>query len=154
MEFEIQYTDHTLLEADGEYARASELMEKEVLSSGSVSHKKDWMIRSKITIMSPFGFCSFICHFYNSRKVFIYDYNPSSKDLHNTDLRCLTYWCNEKGWSTPEPLPYIVESWLNFWKKEWETHIIDSEYLDKRYGSRKILQFDDKIEELSEDDDI
>lgn len=155
MDFEIQFTDLTLLEANGSYKRVVDIMHDEMLQTGVMSHKKEWMLRSKITIMTPFGFSMFVCHFYENAKVFISEYMPSSKDIHTTDVRCLTYWCNHNGWQTPEPLAPVVESWLPFWKKEWETHIVDSDYLDKRFGSRQQVNFDNSDEdEFDSDDDI
>mgnify|MGYP003420412788 FL=1 len=142
MDFEIQFTDITLLESNGEYEAVCKIMEKEAERTGSIGKSKDWMIRSKLTILSPFGFSMMVCHFYNNGKVYIADYMPSSKDIHSTDVRCLTYWCNNFGWKTPEPLLTVIDSWPVFWKKEWETYIIDSEYFDKKFGVRKDIQFD------------
>jgi hypothetical protein len=155
MDFEIQFTDNTLLEANGSFERVAEIMEQEAEITSIASHKKTWMLRSTVTIMSPFGYCMFICHFYDNKKVYIAEFVPSSKDIHTTDVRCLTYWCNHNGWSTPEPLPLLVQNWLPFWKKEWETHIIDSEYLDKRFGSRREIAFenDTNINTQDYDDD-
>jgi len=150
MDFEIQFSDLTLLEANGHFADVCKIMSDVANKTGAFNNKGDWMIRSKVTILSPFGFAFLICHFYNNGKVYISEYMPSNKDLHNPDIRCLTYWCNEFGWKTPEPLPGVVESWLEFWKAEWDTHIIDSAYLDKRFGERKEMVF----EELDEDEDL
>jgi hypothetical protein len=154
MEFQIQFTDVTLLECNGMYDDVCKLVEKEYSKSGVAPAKNEWMLRSTVSIMSMFGYCQFMCHFYSNGKVFVADYSPSSKDIHNTDLRCLTYWCNESGWKTPEPLPSVVQSWLPFWKKEWETHIVDSSYLDKRFGNRRDMEFaDDKDVKYDFDDE-
>jgi hypothetical protein len=153
MEFEIQFNDVTLLEANGKYRKVCDIMKKEVTKTSVASFRSEWMLRSKVSILSPFGYCTFVCHFYNNGKVYIADYMPSTKDVHNTDVRSLTYWCNENGWKTPEPLPTVAESWLNFWKKEWETHIIDSDYFDNRYGVRKELQFGSQEENDDNDDE-
>lgn len=147
MDFEIQFSDITMLEANGSYKKVCKIMEKDAKDSGVSGHKGEWMIRSKVTVLSPFGFAILICHFYNTGKVYVSEYMPSSKDAHNTDIKCLTYWCNEFGWQTPEPLPAVVDSWLSFWKSEWETYIINSDYLDKKYGYRKDIAFEDESEE-------
>ena len=152
MEFEIQFSDITMLEANGSYEKVCKIMIADAEESGVASHKGEWMVRSKVTIMSPFGFAILICHFYNTGKVYIAEYLPSSKEA-NADIKSLTYWCNESGWKTPEPLPHVVDSWLAFWKSEWETYIVDSEYLDKKYGCRKEISFS-KDEDEDENDDI
>lgn len=156
MEFQIQFTDVTMLEANGNYEEVCNIVCRENMKSGIQAARNEWMLRSTVSIMSMFGYCQFVCHFYNNGKVFVAEYYPSSKDMHNTDLRCLTYWCNEYGWKTPEPLPSVVQGWLPFWKKEWETHIVDSEYLDKRYGLRRDMEFadDDKNSEMDDDYDL
>jgi hypothetical protein len=154
MEFEIQFSDITLLEANGNYDKVCKIMSHEAEKLIVKSHKNEWMVRSKVTIMSHFGFAFLICHFYNTGKVYIAEYLPSSKEAHNADIKCLTYWCNEFGWKTPEPLPYVVDSWPVFWKSEWETYIVDSEYLDKKYGVRKEILFNENEEEDDEMDDI
>jgi hypothetical protein len=143
MDFEIQFTDLTLLQANGSYKKVCRIMNVHTYSTGASSKRNEWMVSSRVTIRSPFGFAMLECHFYWNGKVYIADYRPSSKDIHNTDIRCLTCWCNESGWKTPEPLPSIADSWLPFWRKEWDTYIVDSEYLEKKYGARKDLQFDD-----------
>jgi hypothetical protein len=154
MEFEIQFSDITLLEANGNYEKVCKIMAADAEELGVASHKGEWMVRSKVTIMSPFGFAILICHFYNTGKVYVAEYLPSSKDAHNADIKSLTYWCNEFGWKTPEPLPHVVDSWPAFWKSEWETYIVDSEYLDKKYGYRKEISFDKDDNDDDENDDI
>jgi len=153
MEFEIQFTDLTLLEANGLFDKVSALMKKDSEETGAIGKNLEWMLRSKVTIMNPFGFVLLICHFYHNGKVYISEYLPSVKDIHNQDIRYLTHWCNESGWKTPEPLPTVVESWIPFWKKEWETFIIDSDYLDKRFGVRNDIVFDKKDDSSDEESD-
>lgn len=153
MEFEIQFTDRTLLETNGEFSKVCKIMEQDALETGASSVSKEWMVRSNITIMSHFGFALLVCHFYQNGKVYISEYRPSTKDIHNTDIRCLTFWCNQLGWNTPEPLPPLVDSWLLFWKKEWETYIVNSEYLDKKFGKREDRQFDDVKRDSDDDGD-
>lgn len=152
MEFDINFTDITMLEANGNFSEVCQIMKKEIEESQTSSKKDDWMIRSKVTILSNFGYCAFNCHFYKNGKIYISDYSPSSKDVYNVDVKCLTYWANEYGWKTPEPLSSTVESWLPFWKKEWETHMVDSEFLDKKYGIRKEMQFDPNMDTDDIDD--
>ena len=125
VEFDVQFNDLTMLEANGRFDKVCEIMSSDIAKTGAEGKKKDWMIRSTVTIMSPFGYVGMICHFYNTGKVYIAEYYPSTRDLHNQDIRFLTYWANEYGWKTPEPLPSVVDACLPFWKKEWETYIVE-----------------------------
>jgi hypothetical protein len=149
-EFEIQFNDQTLIETEGEYPRIVSLMKEESERSGVLSRNSEWMIRSRAQITNMFGISVMTCHFYSNGKVYISEYLTSNKDIHTTDVRCLTYWCSEKGWKVPEPLPVVVDGWIDFWKKEWETYIIDSEYLSKKFGERKEMYVE---KELDEDDE-
>lgn len=153
MEEELQFTDLTILQANGEYSEVCKIMKDETIKSKIVSKKNNWMLRSRVIILSPFGSAVLLCHFYDNGKVYIADYLPSMKDIHTTDIRYLTHWCNEKGWKIPEPLQSIIQSWPDFWRKEWETYIIDSEYFEKKHGPRKDIKFDDDEDDGDEDGD-
>jgi hypothetical protein len=100
------------------------------------------------------GFAILICHFYSDGKLFIKEYFPSTKDIHNTDIRCLTYWSDVNGWKTPEPLYNVIENWPEFWKKEWETQIVDCSYFDKKFGIRKDKDFRQEIIDDDEEEDL
>lgn len=151
VEFDVQFNDLTMLEANGRFDKVCEIMSSDIAKTGDEGKKKDWMIRSTVTIMSPFGYVGMICHFYNTGKVYIAEYYPSTRDLHNQDIRFLTYWANEYGWKTPEPLPSVVDAWLPFWKKEWETYIVDSDHLDKKFGVRLDREFDSATSDDNDD---
>ncbi len=153
MEFEISFTDLTMIEADGAYKEVCSLMEIEAEKSKIKSKNNNWMIRSKIVIVNPLGSSTLICHFYNDGRVFVADFFPSSKDIHNVDIRCLSFWCSEKGWKKPSPLPAVADYWLPFWKKEWETFIVDSEYLEKKFGERREIESDNSSQDSDEDED-
>lgn len=154
MDFEIQFTDTTILQADGEYAEVCKIMESETKGANSLQKDEKWMVRSKIVILSPFGSATMTCHFYHNGKVYIVQYATTSKDIHTTDVRCLTHWCNEKGWKVPEPMSFVVDSWLEFWRKEWETYIIECSYLEKKLGPRREMEFDSPPIEDDEEDEF
>jgi len=162
MDFEIVFTDLTLLQANGKYNKVCTIMNSEMQSDLLSVEKKlrktkisvskppstsKWMLRSEVSIKSLFGYANLTCHFYSTGKIYVARYFPSVRDIHNTDIRCLTHWANEYGWKVPEPLNHIVDEWPAFWRNEWETYIIDSAYLEKKYGPRKDMQFDDTIDQ-------
>jgi hypothetical protein len=151
MSYDISFTDNTILEADGHYAKVCEIMKRETST--------DWMLRSQCQIFSPYGGAVLIVNLYKNGKVYIAEYMPMIRDLRNMDIRFLTHWCAEHGWKTPEPLNPLIDSWKDFWKKQWETFIVDSEYLDNKFGKREDYEMtkiekDDDEEEEEEQEDI
>jgi len=152
MDFELFFSDITMLEANGEYEDVCRLM-KEEYSTGLVTSLpvKDWVIASGVTIQSSFGFGSLQCDFYHDSKIVITDYTPSLKDLHCPDIRCLRYWAEQFGWSRIEPTEAVVDHMREFWMNQWETYVIDSDVLDKRHGVRSDMNF---VDTSDDDDDI
>ena len=149
MEFDIQFTDLTILEANGEYDAVVNIMKKPH-GKGVVKdiYVEKWMIESRIVIQNMYGAADFVCHFYHDGKIYISSYSPTIADIHNLDIRCLSYWAQQYGWQRPEPLPRIISDWTAFWKHQWETYIIDCEFFDQRYGEREMnIVFDEEDEE-------
>lgn len=155
MDFEIQFTDVTMLEANGFYKDVCKVMKKP-LTKRIVEDifVEDWMVESSMIIQNPFGFAQLKAHFYYDGKVYISDYYPTLKDLHNPDIRCFSYWAQEFGWKRPQPLPSMIDEWPDFWHLLWETFIVDSEYFDEKYGERMDRKFDnDDIDDKIGNDD-
>lgn len=157
-EFEINFTDLTLLEANGEYEEVDKIMKKPQKVVGQIYAPipdDKWVVKSEVTIKHGFGFAQVSCDFYHDGKVIITAFSPSSKDLYCIDIRCLSAWALQYGWKTPEPIYYIVEDWQEFWMLQWETHIIDCDYFDKKIGPRgqDIFSEEDDIHEDADDID-
>lgn len=139
MDFEINFEDITLLEAEGYYNKVNELMNEEEFGGDS------WMIRSSVTISSELGSSSFVVHFYYNRDVYIVDFESATRDaLYNPDISCLSAWAQEYGWKIPQPHKDLVRNHEEFWKYFWETGIVNSDFLEKRLGKRDLDYLDDK----------
>ena len=114
---------------------------------------EEWIVASSMTIQSEFGFSQIQCDFYHTGKVVITDYTPSIKDLHCPDIRCLKRWVEVYGWKELEPTEAVIDTFFDFWKNQWETYVIDSSVLDKRYGDRSDMYFgEDEDLDLDLDD--
>jgi len=145
-EFTLNFSDLTILEADGEYLEAKKIMEREL------SKKATWMLKSNLTMDFPTGSCFMILHFYSDGKVYIIEYTSSVSDVfYNPDIPCISLWAQENGWDTPQPHPSLIKTGLDFWKHFWDTRIVDSDYLDKKYGERQIIE---TVDETEEDEDL
>jgi len=140
-DYVISLNEDVMIECDGLYASVCEAMKDDVA--------KKWMIRDEVNLKSNFGEALFILHFYYDGNVVISDFASSSnvEAYHNPDIRFISRWTQEKGWKIPKPLSSMIESNLDFWKHFWETHVVDSEYLDSKYGKREDIEFDDIVKE-------
>ena len=132
---QIDFTDITLAEVDGIYEDVKELMIECSIDDDT------WMIRTNATITSSFGIGVMVVHFYGTGKVLIEDYDPSINDVYyNPDVRALCDWAKDAGWKRVQPSIDIIKKNKDFWKYFWETFIIDSDYFDKVYGDRDIIE--------------
>lgn len=152
VEFDFSFTDITMVESDGGYALVKKLMENDGTAytikradGKTHTHKfnigaHDWNISTLLTITSPFGIGVFELNLRADKSLYIISYQPSTDNIyHNPDMSALTRWSKESGWSFPQPTPALIRSNLTFWRYMWEALVIDSEYLDERYGKRASL---------------
>ena len=131
---QIDFTDVTMAAADGDFKEVCEIMMEEPPFNDS------WMIRTTATITSEFGIGMIVLHFYGTGKILIDEYNPSVNDVYyNPDIRALCAWANDAGWKVPQPGVDIVKKDKEFWRYFWDTLLIDSDYFDKVYGKRDVL---------------
>jgi len=129
-DFEIDFGDITLLEANGLYKEVQKIM--------SDDFAKEWMLESEVSITSSFGESSFLLHLYYDGSIYIMSFNssPGNDAYYNPDIRFLSFWAQESGWKVPQPFPDLVRESTDFWKHFWETRIVDSEYLDDKVGKK------------------
>lgn len=132
-DFELNFDDVTMLEADGKFSQVKNLCENEFPFSDN------WNIKTRLTIMSQLGEGFFTLDFRHTRNVYIVQYAGSGDVFYNPDISCLSRWAQAAGWKIPQPIEAIVRENLSFWKHMWEVLLIDSPYLDDKYGLRKSL---------------
>jgi hypothetical protein len=132
-EFELNFDDITMVESDGLYSKVKELCED------TFPYSPKWTIKSRLTIMSSLGEGQFILDFSDTQNVYIVQYLGSGDVFYNPDISCLSRWCQASGWKVPQPIEAIVRDNTAFWKHMWEVLLIDSPYLDEKYGLRKSL---------------
>ena len=136
-EFEISFSDGTLIEGEGKYDKVKSIMEKDFMGNA------EWMLRTYCTLVTTAGISEMVLHFYFDGKVYIMEYAPSIKDVfYNPDISSLNIWLQEHNWEIPRPYQDLVNSDKGLWKHFWETYLIDSEYLDRLYGVRENIYTD------------
>lgn len=141
IDFEFNFSDLTILEADGNFEEVSRLMEEgDTFFSSKVGGPSTWMIETTLTIDSPLGLGAFVLHMHDNKHVVIDRYESAGGDVfYNPDLPALSAWLQEKGWNPPEPSLSLVKSNVDFWKYHWQNLIVDSSYLDSVFGERPNL---------------
>ena len=136
-QFEINFSDITILETDGKYDRIKELMLEDN------GYRAEWVVRSHVTLTHSGGGCEFVISFWHDKDLRIMEYNTSEKDFFgNQDLMCLSTWAQGRGWNLPKVSEQLVKDKLKYWKYFWSVHLVDSEYLDKFYGDRENIMLD------------
>lgn len=134
---QIDFTDITMAETDGTFEDVQEIM-------GEDCHGDNWMIRTTASITSEFGVGMMILHFFSDGRILIDEYNPSINDVfYNPDVRALCAWAQDAGWKIPQPGIDLARKNKEFWKYFWDTLLIDSDYFDKAYGKRDVLEGED-----------
>jgi len=101
---------------------------------------KSWMIEDDLSVSHQFGSSVFTVHFYPSREVIIYSFHknrPNGSDM--MDLRALVIFLMNKGWNRPSPISSEIDYAMDFWREAWETGLVDSDYLQKKFGKRKLF---------------
>lgn len=138
IQYELKFSDKTLLESEGVFDTIKEIMKIEPFSY-------EWMLESNLVMVISMGEktfeANFILHFYYNGNIYITDYLPSGGDAYsNPDIRGLSIWAGENGWTSIRPHNDLVRSNIDFWKYFWETNLVDSDFLDKNYGLRDVIE--------------
>jgi len=135
--FEISFSDITILESGGKFELVKDIMEKD-----SIANNK-WMLQSYATVQYAEGFADFELHFFYDKNIYIADYQPSIKDVfYNLDLSYLLVWAQENGWNIPKITTDLVKLNEKYWKYFWSVNLIDSDYLDNVYGDKNKVNID------------
>ena len=128
-----EYRHPLVKECDCSYLRLSERMLDEKFT-------KDWMIEDDLIISHQFGKSIFTIHFYQNGESSIYSFHKDRPNGSNLmDLRALVILLIRNGWKRPYPVSSEVDYAIEFWKDAWETGLVDSPYLEKKFGVRKIF---------------
>ena len=135
IQYDFTFDDITVIENDGNYGEIKKVMFEDAFSDS-------WMLESNLLIGIRMGTKYFEAtmqlHFYSDGKIYIMEYKPSSGDVfYNPDIRGFVAWAKYNGWTSIRPFRDLVKSNVKFWKYFWETHMVDSEYLEKQFGARE-----------------
>ena len=124
---QFNFTDLTILGCDGYFQCVNSLLLRELINGS-----RNWMVSSNLTMINDFGICDFKLNFYDSKKVQIVSYNPSSKE-YNEDVQNLSAWSQERDWDIPDVHNDLVVINEKLWKRYWITGMVKSDKLSKKF---------------------
>jgi len=137
MQYELDFTDPTILQTDGNFDEVMKLMKEE-----GDAIADSWMIESPMTMtmITPNKQvleASFLLHFYHNGNIYVMEYAPSSGDVFFIpDIQGLVVWAQQNGWKSVRPCEDLARDNTTCWKYFYETNLIDSEYLEYHFGKR------------------
>lgn len=125
----IQFSDLTLIEAQGNFHETNEIM----LADGV----KKWMIRTSATIITPSVACNYVLNFWHDGVVYIMETDhPMIEGCPDDDIRELSKWRQDCGWAKLHVHRALLSDTrgFDFWLKMYRSGLI---------GSDKLQQHDD-----------
>ncbi|MFW6015251.1 MAG: hypothetical protein ACOCRK_02290 [bacterium] len=129
MNIEIDFTDITMVETEGQFDKISDIMKRD--NPNSIK----WEIRTDATLVSEFGVAEMTLGCFYDRSIYIMRYQPSIGNYYyNPDIRAISQWAKNNGWQTIQPHRDLVDENREFWQHFYSTNVIDSDYLDKKKG--------------------
>lgn len=129
-DYVISFSDLTVIEAEGCYYKMDELFKQDYYGS------EFWMVETEATIRHDSGAANFKLHLYGDRKMVIKALALSTSEVHYCpDIPLLSSWAQEEGWEMPEPDPDLVRESEDFWKFFYDTSMVYSRVLEKKYGT-------------------
>ena len=125
----IEFTDRTIIDAEGSYSRTKEVMDAE--SNG------DWMILTRALFYGQEMMSRFELQFwFDGRVVIIETDRPLTVNIPGVvrtdeDLAELKDWCEMNGWHIPSPHRLLLDrpDAFDFWKHMYLTGLVESDVL-------------------------
>lgn len=139
---DVNFSDITLIEGKGNYNNVKRIFKNDPIST------ETWMLESHITILwqtepdNPLpmsGFFEANIHAFNNGDIFIM--NCMIPKGMSRDIEVFSAWAQLNHWNRPNVHRDLVDGQLMHWKHYWDTYLIDSDLLDKKFGKREENQF-------------
>lgn len=140
---DVKFSDNTLIEGKGNYNNIQKIFEEDPVPT------ETWMLESEISIFwrteddSPLpmnGFFQGNIHCFNNGDIVVMDCNLP-KGI-SRDIEVFSTWAQMNHWNRPKVHDDFVNSQLIHWKHYWDTYLIDSDLIEKKFGKRESNQFD------------
>ena len=147
-DYAISFSDNSMIEAKGNYDKLKELFDEDFYGSAY------WMVETQATMIHESGAANMTIHFFSDKRVIIQALELSTSEVHYCpDIPLLSAWAQLEGWNLPEPSNDLVRESEDFWKFFYDTSMIYSEFLEKKYGKIEVVYEDDDLEDDFYDDE-
>jgi len=139
---DVNFSDVTLLEGKGNYNNIKRIFDREAIST------ETWMLESHVTILwqtepeSPLpmsGFFEANIHAFSTGDIVIM--NCMVPRGVSRDIEVFSAWSQLNHWNRPKIHGDLVNGQLINWKHYWDTYLIDSDTLERKFGERESTQF-------------
>lgn len=137
-DLDVKFTDHTLIEARGNYKNVKRIFDIEPFGGDK------WMIESNISILwktedgAPLpmsGFFEAQVHGFDNGDLMLTNCQlPSGL---SRDIEIFSAWAQANNWNRPKISDDLVSSKMIQWKYYWDTFLLDSDLLTKKFGERE-----------------
>lgn len=99
-----------------------------------------WMLEAIANVTVDSTVVRYVVHFSHDGRTVIYSSGSSGMRAGDQRaVRTLASWLIDNGWKRPEPSPSEADAARDFWKELWVTGVVDSRYLQTKYGKRRIF---------------
>lgn len=138
---DINFSDLTLVEGRGNYNNIKRIFDNEPISP------ETWMLESHMTILwqtepdCPLpmnGFFEAKIHAFSNGDITIM--NCALPKGVSRDIEVFSVWAQFNHWNRPKVSNDLVEGEIIHWKHYWDTFLIDSDLLEKKFGKRETNQ--------------
>lgn len=130
-DFSVSFSNDIVEKCLGQYWRLKKKMKE--LDPGC----DKWVLQTDINVKHPVGEFSFTINLYHDGLVVVYNTAASKMHGHNiNDVRFLKKAITWLEWKTLTCTLAEIESSMEFWRRCWETGLIDSDYLSKKYKKK------------------
>jgi hypothetical protein len=141
----IEFSDRTLIEADGSYDAVKELMRID----GGI----EWMLRSETIVDAGPVMARYLLHFWWDGRVIIMETDhPPIMEVPEDDIIELRDWCKDKGWSLQVHKDLVANpTGFTFWLRLFRAGVVYSEVLVV-HEKEEIDRFKKAFTKLEEED--
>jgi|688.fasta_scaffold203871_3 hypothetical protein len=131
-EYSVSFNNSLVEKCLGKYTRVCKKMQE------TEPFASQWTLQTSFSVVHPVGSFSCVCNLYYNGQVVIYDTQGQVMRAHNiNDIRFLKKAVLWLGWNSLTVIPSEIDSSIDFWRRTWETGLIDSDYLEKKYKRKQ-----------------
>lgn len=147
---EVKFTDRTMIEALGNYKNVKRIFDGEQFGGNK------WMVESNISILwstepdAPLPMSGYfeaqIHAFHDANLVLTACQLPRGL---SRDIEIFSAWAQANNWNRPKISDDLILQNMEQWKYYWDTFLLDSDLLHKKFGERE-QSFEDSDNNVSD----